>query len=159
MSFPKEIVRRMIAVPVLACLAGCGGSDLGAGFLELPVAVTSRVATGSAGVSSAHPLATQAGIDMLESGGNAVDAAVATGLVLSVVENSMSGLGGRAQILMRHSNGEILGIDAQSQLGSDYSSPLLIPSFSGIDVVGVPGMVAGLVQLHQRVIAATAAGS
>src|ERR1700735_3188554 len=45
-------------------------------------------------VGANHPLATQAGLDTLRAGGNAIDAAVAIGLSLSVVEPMMSGLGG-----------------------------------------------------------------
>ena len=142
--------RFFIALPLVVLLSACGGSDLGAGFDEQPIAPEKQVARGIAGVSSAHPLASQAGHKMLQSGGNAVDAAVATGFALAVVENSMSGLGGRAQILLRTGEGELHGIDAQTQLGSSYRPPWFLPKFNGVEVVGVPGMVAGLVELHEK---------
>jgi gamma-glutamyltranspeptidase/glutathione hydrolase len=58
-------------------------------------------ATGISGmVSSAHPLATQAGLDILKAGGNAFDAAVAVASTLNVVEPAMSGIGGYGTILV-----------------------------------------------------------
>lgn len=50
------------------------------------------VAEGHAGVASAHPLATQAGMDCLQAGGNAFDALIATAITLVVVEPMMSGI-------------------------------------------------------------------
>ena len=50
-------------------------------------------------VCSQHHLATKAGVEVLRAGGNAMDAAIATGLMLGVVEPWMSGLGGGGYLL------------------------------------------------------------
>lgn len=136
---------------VCAVLSACDAdTDLGAGDVRAPIATAPQVAVGSGMVSSAHPLATRAGQQMLEQGGNAADAAVAAGFALAVVENSMNGLGGRAQILLRTADGSVEGIDAQTELTDLYRQPWIMLEFSGVDVVGVPGLVAGLVELHDR---------
>lgn len=60
-----------------------------------------EVATGRLGmVSTAHPLATEAGLKILQAGGNAFDAAVAVATTLNVVEPMMSGIGGYGTILI-----------------------------------------------------------
>src|SRR5690349_11760370 len=64
-------------------------------------------------VASGHPLATQAGLDVLKRGGNAVDAAVAVGLTLGVVDGHNSGIGGGCVMIIRRANGRIFLIDGR----------------------------------------------
>jgi gamma-glutamyltranspeptidase/glutathione hydrolase len=93
-------------------------------------------------VASADPLATAAGLRILQLGGNAVDAAVATGFALSVVEPSMSGLGGRAVILLRLPDGSFHGVDGMSEVPAAYPGTDSEGVEYGYRTIGIPGAVA-----------------
>ena len=64
-------------------------------------------------VASVHPLATDAGVAALRKGGNAIDAAIAVGLTLGVVDAHNSGLGGGCFILIRRADGKLVAIDGR----------------------------------------------
>jgi gamma-glutamyltranspeptidase/glutathione hydrolase len=64
-------------------------------------------------VASVHPLATEAGVAALKRGGNAIDAAIAVGLTLGVVDAHNSGLGGGCFILIRRADGKLIAIDGR----------------------------------------------
>ena len=100
-------------------------------------------------ISAAHPLATNAGLSMYEQGGNAFDAAVAAGFTLAIVEPSMSGLGGRLQAIYNKSNGSIAGIDASTEVPMNYIQNEEKISY-GYPTIGIPGVVAGLLALHEN---------
>ena len=106
------------------------------------------VAAGRAAVSSAHPLATAAGVEILEAGGNVVDAAVAVSFALGVVEPDASGVGGYGEMLI-HLAGmtEPVAIEFMTRLPEAHS--IGVQRLDGENVHGallanVPGTVAGM---------------
>ncbi len=101
-------------------------------------------------VSAAHPLATEAGVRMLEMGGNAADAAVAAGFAIAVVEPTMNSIGGRNQILVRTSDGQYHGIDGTTQAPWDYDPETAVRASYGYAVIGIPGAAAGLLKLYRE---------
>ena len=92
-----------------------------------------------------HPLATEVGQTIFELGGNAFDVAVASGFALSVVEPSMSGIGGRMQAIY-FTNDSLGGIDGTTQVPSSYIHD---EYEDGYKLVGIPGVVHGLITLHE----------
>lgn len=100
-------------------------------------------------IASAHPLASLAGKNMFEQGGNAFDAAVAAGFTLAVVEPSMSGIGGRLQAIFHKASGKIGGVDASTQVPMQYKPTDEKHSY-GYKTIGIPGVVAGLLKLQKE---------
>ena len=101
-------------------------------------------------ISSPHPLASQAGKIIYSQGGNAFDAAVAAAFTLSVVEPSMSGIGGRLQVIYKQAEGGILGIDATTQIPESFKNEDEELLSYGYSTIGIPGVVAGLTKLDEE---------
>ena len=129
-------------------------------FLLGACAAATPKAPDTAGIASAHPLATAAGHEILAAGGNAFDAAVAVSAVLGVVEPYASGLGGGAFWLLHvASEQRDVFLDAREVAPAaatadmyldDDGAPIKGASLNGPLAAGIPGQAAGLVRLSKR---------
>ncbi|WP_223146250.1 gamma-glutamyltransferase family protein [Pusillimonas sp. ANT_WB101] len=104
-------------------------------------------------VCTTQPLAAQAGLRILQAGGNAVDAALATAIALTVVEPVMNGIGGDAFVLI-WDQGKLHGLNAsgrspQAWTPEHFAGKDVMPEM-GWDTVTVPGQIAGWIELSQR---------
>ena len=105
-------------------------------------------------VASQHELASQIGVDIMERGGNAVDAAVAVGLALAVVYPEAGNIGGGGFMLIRKANGETHAIDYREMAPAAAAHDMFVDrngelikgegsSTVGYHAAGVPGTLAG----------------
>ena len=111
-------------------------------------------------VASAHPLATAAGVEILQEGGNAFDAAIAVSAVLGVVEPFSSGFGGGGfWLLHRAGDGKQVMIDGRETAPAlaharmyrdEHDNVIRDASMKGPLAAGIPGMPAGLVHLAEH---------
>jgi len=110
-------------------------------------------------VSSASAPATDAGVEVLRKGGNAVDAAVATAFALAVTYPTAGNIGGGGFMIVRMSDGRTAAIDYRETAPRTASKTMfldaagkVIPDASktGHRAVGVPGTVAGMVMAHEE---------
>lgn len=137
----------ILAAGVLAySLSGCSGEVPGRSGGDVDAVPTfPAAATSSSGmVVSGSPYATEAGVRILEAGGNAVDAAVAAAFALAVAEPTQSGLGGRTQMLIRMEGGRVHGVDGTTQVPAGYDPASAPEGEHGHGAVGIPGTVAAL---------------
>src|SRR3989441_7826907 len=160
-------MRKILALFIAAVAVGCGGGVLPAagpapirgpavtGRAVIPATWTlhSRPVTAPhAMVVSAHPLATQAGVEILKQGGNAIDAAIAVAFALEVVLPDAGNIGGGGFIVQRTAGGEVTALDYREAAPSRAGRDMYLDSAGNVTdnsryghlAVGVPGSVAGL---------------
>jgi gamma-glutamyltranspeptidase/glutathione hydrolase len=125
----------------------------------IPAASGQPVRTKHAMVVSVHHLATDAGVEILKGGGNAVDAAVATGFALAVVYPYAGNIGGGGFMLIHLDNSKSTFIDYRERAPLAATANMyldakgnVIPdaSITGYKAVGVPGSVAGMVYAEKK---------
>ena len=137
-------------------VAACGGPSVEMAGID---AVRGVVTSGSGMVVSAYPDASEAGARVLSAGGNAVDAAIATGLALAVTHPTAGNIGGGGFMVIRFPDGGATAIDFREKaplkahpemfVGEDGEYSYQIHHRSHL-AVGVPGTVAGFALAHER---------
>src|SRR5436190_22785553 len=153
-------MRKILALVIVSLFVACAppkptGPAPISGRAVIPATWTlrSRPVTGRhAMVVSAHPLATQAGVEILKKGGNAMDAAIAVAFALEVVLPDAGNIGGGGFIVQRTAGGEVTALDYREAAPSRATRDMYLDSAGNVTdnsryghlAVGVPGSVAGL---------------
>jgi len=143
--------QKSLILLLMSALAACG---------EQPCFASTEPVHAQHGiVVSVHELASQAGVEIMQAGGNAVDAAVATGFTLAVVHPPAGNIGGGGFMLIRMADGKAHFIDYREKAPAAATRDMYLDgqgrviegaSEYGYKAIGVPGSVAGLVYAEQK---------
>ncbi len=113
----------------------------------------------SAMVVTAHPLASQVGVDIMKKGGNAVDAAIATQFALAVVFPAAGNIGGGGFMVVRLADGTVASLDFREKAPGKATTNMYLDSAANVIeglstqghlASGVPGSVDGMVEAHKK---------
>jgi len=149
-------------VALLVLLPGCarrespGVSPMPGTARTWPYLGKARVTNAAkAMVVSGSPIASEVGREILQQGGNAVDAAVAVGFALAVVHPEAGNIGGGGFMIIRPREGSVQALDYRETAPAGASRDMYRAagedaSVTGHLSVGVPGAVAGLIEAHRR---------
>ena len=155
---------KVLMISIVVLLGGCASGNKrhtpANKAIQTNTAKQSLITPSAAAIASAHPLATQAGIEMLAQGGNAFDAAITVAAVLAVVEPSSSGLGGGAfWLLHRASDNKQVMLDSRETAPMAAHRDLYLDkngqveshkSLDGALAAGIPGVPAAMVYLAEH---------
>ncbi|MBL18655.1 MAG: gamma-glutamyltransferase, partial [Flavobacteriaceae bacterium] len=108
-------------------------------------------------VATSHPLASQVGVEILKSGGNAIDAAIASNAALGLMEPTGNGIGGDLFALVWiEKDKKLYGLNASGRSPKNLTFNYLmengfkkIPSYGALSI-SVPGCVDGWFELHEK---------
>jgi gamma-glutamyltranspeptidase/glutathione hydrolase len=124
-------------------------------FLAVSPALGNTVSGTSGAVSSRSLIASQVGVEILQQGGNAIDAAVAVGFALAVTYPSAGNVGGGGFFVIKLTNGDVVALDAREKAPLAAHRDMYLDeqgnvnrrlTLSGLTSTGVPGSVAGLLE-------------
>jgi gamma-glutamyltranspeptidase/glutathione hydrolase len=110
-------------------------------------------------VVSAHPLASRVGVQIMQQGGNAIDAAIGVQLALAVTYPSAGNIGGGGFMVVRMHDGAVAALDYRERAPRRAHRDIFLDANGNVDnqlaqqshlSAGVPGTVAGLLAAHQR---------
>ncbi len=150
--------RHLSALLVLS-LAACAGPQPSGIASTWTFTGKDRITDAAHGVVvSGSPLASQVGRDILQQGGNAIDAAVAVGFALAVVHPEAGNIGGGGFLMYRTADGKAYALDYREEAPSGATRDMYLEpdgdpsdlSLTGALAVAVPGSPAGLVEMHRR---------
>ena len=150
-------MRKILPLIVLAAI-GCGRGRPASLFPDSWPLRSKPVEAPHAMVVTAQPLATQAGVEILKEGGNAIDAAVAVGFALEVVLPDAGNIGGGGFIVHRNPAGEVHALDYREMAPQGASRNMYVDSAGNVTekslvghlAPGVPGSVAGMYEAWKK---------
>src|SRR3989440_4188084 len=168
----RKILAPCVAAAAIACgspshpsapapIAPAGPGAVIRGTRIIPPTWTLRaraVTAPHAMVVSAHPLASQAGVEILKQGGNAMDAAIAVGFALEVVLPDAGNIGGGGFIVQRTATGDVSALDYREAAPAAATHDMFVDSAGnptgksevGHLAAGGPGSVAGLYEAGKK---------
>jgi gamma-glutamyltranspeptidase/glutathione hydrolase len=151
-QFPMRSRHKLLILRLMALVAGLT-------LAPFAMASTHPVRAQHAMVVTVHSLASNVGVEILQEGGNAIDAAVATGFALAVVHPAAGNIGGGGFMLIRMADGKAHFLDYREMAPAASTRDMYLDpqgnviegaSEIGYKCIGVPGSVAGMVYAEQK---------